>query len=176
MFYARPDLGSGGRVQLGIPSSRERRPLSPMLTINAALRADCLEKVAPSWTADDTPDSRQRKLEESARALSKYIFPRQYNLANVFTEPMQKGSLYPFADYTDRREEIMVGTSDHMSHLGVQRCVSLKARRKHRNPSKMPFLYFRNSLRCTRKPRTANFVTSRVQPRSAPAGCTMPIR
>jgi hypothetical protein len=50
----------------------------------------------------------EKKIAEDVRLVSKYIFPRQYALHNVFTCPRLKGA-WPFPDYTVRNEEIEVG-------------------------------------------------------------------
>jgi hypothetical protein len=47
----------------------------------------------------------EKKIAEDVRLVSKYIFPRQYALHNVFTCPRLKGA-WPFPDYTVRNEEI----------------------------------------------------------------------
>ncbi|KAG8948061.1 hypothetical protein FRC04_010103 [Tulasnella sp. 424] len=89
IFYSRPQLVGPNRVRLGIPSSH------------------ILNKVQPDRTAQDTPDSAQKKLEAAARHLSKYIFPRQYDLKNVFTCPKDKKSLNPFPVFDDREDDIL---------------------------------------------------------------------
>lgn len=43
-----------------------------------------------------------------ARRLLKYIFPRQYDLANVFTSKRDPRHAYAFPDFTDRETEIKV--------------------------------------------------------------------
>ncbi|KAG8983583.1 hypothetical protein FRB90_005901, partial [Tulasnella sp. 427] len=62
IFYSRPQLVAQNKVRLGLPGSH------------------VLNKVQPDRTAQETPESRQKKLESAARHLSKYIFPRQYKL------------------------------------------------------------------------------------------------
>lgn len=89
IFYSRAQLLSPNKVRLGLPSSH------------------ALNKVEPDRTAQDTPDSVQKKLEAAARHLSKYIFPRQYDLKNVFTSPKDKKSLNPFPQFDDREDEIL---------------------------------------------------------------------
>lgn len=44
-----------------------------------------------------------------ARHLAKYIFPRQFELHNVFTSPKPRTSLEVLPDYLDRELEIKVG-------------------------------------------------------------------
>ncbi|KAG8895239.1 hypothetical protein FRC01_012486, partial [Tulasnella sp. 417] len=89
IFYSRAQLVNSNKVRLGLPSSH------------------VLNKAQPDRIAQDTPDSIQKKLEAAARHLSKYIFPHQYDLKNVFTSAKDKKSLNPFPVFDDREDEIL---------------------------------------------------------------------
>jgi hypothetical protein len=51
--------------------------------------------------------SQEKQIEEDARLVSKYIFPRQYGLHNVFTYDKERGS-WAFLEYLTRDEELKV--------------------------------------------------------------------
>ena len=61
---------------------------------------------------DEDGKSDTKRLEADARHLSKYMFPRQYKLENVFTvwntQPYPQRSAHFIKDYTDRESEIKV--------------------------------------------------------------------
>ena len=52
------------------------------------------------------PDAREQATD--VRHLSKYIFPRQYNLSNPFRPSSGRKDAYKFADYSDRESEVKV--------------------------------------------------------------------
>jgi hypothetical protein len=51
---------------------------------------------------------------EDARHLSKYIFPRKYGLATVFSSTMKA---YKYSDFADREDEIKVRVEYVQHHL-----------------------------------------------------------
>ncbi|KAG8985587.1 hypothetical protein FRB90_004611, partial [Tulasnella sp. 427] len=89
IFYSRPQLVARNKVRLGLPGSH------------------ALNKVQPDRTAQDTPESHQKKLEAAARHLSKYIFPQQYKLKSVFTCAKDSKAPNPFPSFEDREVEIL---------------------------------------------------------------------
>ncbi|KIK10193.1 hypothetical protein K443DRAFT_81629, partial [Laccaria amethystina LaAM-08-1] len=50
------------------------------------------------------PDAREQAA--NVRHLSKYIFPRQYNLSNPFRSSSGRKDANKFADYSDRESEV----------------------------------------------------------------------
>lgn len=62
----------------------------------------------PNIQPDKYVDPDPKKQEENARHLSKYIFPRQYGLANPFSGSQSKKNAFQIPDYSDRESEIKV--------------------------------------------------------------------
>ncbi|KAG8688183.1 hypothetical protein FRC11_005914 [Ceratobasidium sp. 423] len=88
MFYGLPRLASNGKARLGLPHGH---------VLNRVM--DSRKKPANS---DDI-----REIEEAARHVTKYMFPLQYGLHNVFTCTLhywENGGR--FRDYRDREAEI----------------------------------------------------------------------
>jgi hypothetical protein len=73
----------------------------------SSLRTDTLNVLNPSSRQSkswyQTHDHHKRM--EAARHLSKYIFPREYGLATVFTS---SAKAHKYSDFADREEEIKV--------------------------------------------------------------------
>jgi len=83
-----------------------------------------MNRIMPRLTKPD-----KRHVTESARLMTKYIFPRQYGFHNVFDFEKERGA-WPFRDYTIRDGEIEVNqTSGDISTL--TRFRSVKVPLKH---------------------------------------------
>lgn len=61
---------------------------------------------------------------EDARHLSKYVFPREYGLATVFSA----AKAHKYSDFADREDEIKVRVGFVSCHLQALRCNPKKAR------------------------------------------------
>lgn len=79
---------------------------------------DVLSKVEPEPGPEESEEAVAKKLEAGARHLSKYIFPRQYDLQNAFTSEKTKKSPYPFPDWDDREDEILVSDQSSATRRG----------------------------------------------------------
>lgn len=92
--------------------------------------ADALNRLCPSYFKKPRVDPATYKdpdpriLAKDARHLSKYIFPSQYGLSNVFVFANRKES-YKQPDYSDREQEIKVRVSLMFEHEFNVRCRSL---------------------------------------------------
>jgi len=89
-----------------------------------ALNPSFLRSTKASWQARD-----HHKRMEDARYLSKYVFPREYGLATVFSA----AKAHKYSDFADREDEIKVRVRCVPCHLQALRCNLKKAR-----PSKTP--------------------------------------
>ncbi|KAG9006699.1 hypothetical protein FRB93_008431 [Tulasnella sp. JGI-2019a] len=90
LFYAKAQRSRAGEVQLGLPEYHT------------------LFRVEPDNIATTTEEMRAKNLQKWARHLSKYIFPRQYGLSNVFTAERDPKSRHPFPSYDDREDDILI--------------------------------------------------------------------
>ncbi|KAG0702505.1 hypothetical protein DFH29DRAFT_774015, partial [Suillus ampliporus] len=63
------------------------------------------------------PDPRQEA--QNARLLSKYIFPLQYGLSNVFSQPSAAKEIYKQPNFADRELEIGVRMNVPLQVLGT---------------------------------------------------------
>lgn len=89
--------------------------LSEIIWVRICLhREDALNRLNPSYFRKTgrqpypyrDPDPRQEA--QKARQLSKYIFPLQYGLSNVFSHASPAKESYKQPDFTDREREIEV--------------------------------------------------------------------
>ena len=70
-----------------------------------------LNRLQPSFNVNASHDNTvtdTRKQAEQVRHLSKYVFPRQYDLATPFHSTGGKGASFKFAHFPDREAEIKV--------------------------------------------------------------------
>lgn len=94
LFYARPNfIPHTKRIVVGLPLKHVLNRLNPSHQSKVEV------------TSGDYVDPDAREQAANVRHLSKYIFPRQYNLSNPF-RPSSRKDAYKFADYSDRESEI----------------------------------------------------------------------
>jgi hypothetical protein len=104
IFYAKPNQKHNSKaLNVGLPNKR-KRPSLRRISLN--IHVDILNRLVSESGMQDRP-SQEKQIEEDARLVSKYIFPRQYGLHNVFTCDKDRGS-WAFRDYLVRDEEIKV--------------------------------------------------------------------
>lgn len=76
------------------------------------LFADILVRLSllypPIRPEPESADANKGSSEAAARHLAKYVFPRQFGLHNVFTNPKPRVSVDVLPDYVDREFEIKV--------------------------------------------------------------------
>ncbi|KAG8870325.1 hypothetical protein FRB97_009861 [Tulasnella sp. 331] len=95
IFYAKALRSRSGQIQLGLPLYHILYKVEPQIS---------------TTTEGDVTKARAKaeELQKSARHLSKYIFPRQYELVNVFTAERDPKSRYPYPSYDDREDDILI--------------------------------------------------------------------
>lgn len=86
----------------------------PETDFHTSFLEDILNRLAKTRDSDSDPDSKRRMQDEQTRHLSKYIFPRQYNLDSIFVvEDLTRHSWNSAPqrpkDFQNREQEIKVG-------------------------------------------------------------------
>lgn len=95
MFYARPNREHASRnIIVGLPCTHVLNRLNPSY----------FRQTQPQAGAYQDPDPRQQA--QKTRHLSKYIFPLQYGLSNVFSQPSAAKETYKQPNFADREREI----------------------------------------------------------------------
>ncbi|KIK45335.1 hypothetical protein CY34DRAFT_78126 [Suillus luteus UH-Slu-Lm8-n1] len=95
MFYARPNREHSSRnIIVGLPCTHVLNRLNPSY----------FRQTQPQAGAYQDPDPRQQA--QKTRHLSKYIFPLQYGLSNVFSQPSAAKETYKQPNFADREREI----------------------------------------------------------------------
>lgn len=112
-FYARPNCEPKSRHHIvGLPYTRKHLPHMGVHKGDWCV-TDVLNRLKPSYKMRPLdpatycdPDPRDEA--RNARHLSKYIFPLQYRLSNVFTSQSPTKENYKQPDFTDRERDIQV--------------------------------------------------------------------
>ncbi|KAG2133254.1 uncharacterized protein EDB93DRAFT_887401 [Suillus bovinus] len=95
MFFARPNRERASQnIIVGLPCTHVLNRLNPSYFRQTQLQAGAYQD----------PDPRQQA--QKARHLSKYIFPLQYGLSNVFSQPSAAKETYKQPNFADREREI----------------------------------------------------------------------
>ncbi|KAG1744070.1 uncharacterized protein EDB91DRAFT_1050737 [Suillus paluster] len=126
MFYARPNRAhKSPSIIVGLPHNR--KPLQYLGFASIDHCEDVLNTINPSYFrktqpqpgAYQDPDPRQEA--QKARHLSKYIFPLQYGLSNVFSQKSAAKKMYKQPNFANRETDIEVrgGLSRHADDLGT---------------------------------------------------------
>ncbi|CAK5268459.1 unnamed protein product [Mycena citricolor] len=109
LFYARPSIHSHRNAReliAGLPSKRLRANNAILRKAHALI--DVLNRLNGPKSNRITDSVGPVKLMEQARHLSKYVFPRQYGLANVFRFELPRREGFRLPDFGDREDEIRV--------------------------------------------------------------------
>lgn len=108
MFYARPNFTPSRYIVVGLPLNRKDQSWynPPKLTDIV----DVLNRLQLSFGSKIVQDPDLHAQAEKSRRFSKYVFPRQYGLANASMFEVSKYEPSYIPDFADRDNEIEVFT------------------------------------------------------------------